>query len=328
MSNAIISRLGVVNNADPAGSEYTWAERTALFKDVFAGEVLTAFEETNVFSDLHMVRTISNGKSASFPATWKLDARYHVPGTPILGSNKLEIAERVIKIDDVLIADAFIYDLDDAMAHYDVRQIHSKELGAALSREYDKRVAQVLVNAARANGTTASSPGGSRLTNAAAKTDGEVLAGMIFGAAQVLDEKDIKEDGRFVVVKPAQYYLLAQTTKVLNRDWGGAGVYADGTVLRVAGVQIVKSNNLPTTDIDTSTAGEQNDYTGDFTTTAGIVATKEAAGTVKLMDLAMEMSGSDFHLMYHGTLMKASYAMGHGILRPECAVELATGALS
>lgn len=325
MANAIISRLGVVNAADPAGSAYTWAERTALFKDVFAGEVLTAFAEKNVFKDLHMERTISSGKSASFPATWKLDARYHVPGTPILGSNKLEIKERTIKIDDVLIADAFIYDLDDAMAHYDVRQIHSTELGAAMAREYDKRVAQVLVNAARASGNTASSFGGSRLTNANAKTDGEVLAGMIFSAAQVLDEKDVSEDGRFVVVKPAQYYLLAQTTKVLNRDWGGSGVYADGTVLRVAGVQIVKSNNLPTTDIASSIAGEQNDYTGDFTTTAGVVATRQAAGTVKLMDLAMEMSGSDFHLMYHGTLMKASQAIGHGILRPECAVELATG---
>lgn len=324
MANAIISRLGVVNAADPAGSEYTWEERTANFKDVFAGEVLTAFEETNVFSDLHLVRTISNGKSASFPATWKLTARYHTPGTPILGSNKLEIAERVIKVDDVLISDAFIYDLDDAMAHYDVRQIHSKELGASLAREYDKRVAQVLVNAARASGTTASSPGGTVLTNASAKTDGEVLAGMIFSAAQVLDEKDVKEDGRFAVVKPAQFYLMVQTTKLLNRDWGGAGVYSEGSIPKVAGVSIVKSNNLPSTNIASSIAGEQNDYTGDFTNTAAVVATKEAAGTVKLMDLAMEMSGSDFHLMYHGTLMKGSYAMGHGILRPECAVELAT----
>ena len=26
--------------------------------------------------------------------------------------------------------------------------------------------------------------------------------------------------------------------------------------------------------------------------------------------------------MYQGTLMAAKYAMGHGILRPECAVEI------
>lgn len=324
MANAVISRLGVVNNADPAGSSYTHEERTALFKDVFSGEVMTAFEETNVFEGLHMTRSIPNGKSASFPATWKLDARYHVPGTPILGSQKLEIAERIIKIDDVLLSDAFIYDLDDAMAHYDVRQIHSVELGRALAREYDERVAQVTINAARASGTTTTSPGGTTLTNSAAKTDGEILAGMIFNAAQVLDEKDVPDMGRYVAVKPAQYYLMAQTTKVLNRDWGGAGVYADGTVLKVAGVHFVKTNNLPTTNISASIAGEQNDYTGNFTTTAGVVFTNQAVGTVKLMDMSTEMSGSDFHLMYHGTLMKVSYALGHGILRPECAVELAT----
>lgn len=320
MANAIISQLGVENAATPSN----YAERVALFKDRFAGEVLTAFETATVFKDLHRTRTIENGKSASFPATWKLNARFHTPGTPILGSNQLEIKERRINIDDVIVADAFIYDLDDAMAHYDLTAIHSTELGQALARGYDQRVAQVIVNAARAAGTTTSSPGGTKLTNNAAKTDGQILAGMLFSAAQVLDEKDIPEGGRYAAMKPAQYYLLAQNTTVLNKDWGGSGVYADGTVLKVAGISFVKTNHLPTTNISASVSGEQNDYTGDFRNTAAVVFTEAAAGTVQLMDLNMEMSGSDFHLMYHGTLMKGSYAMGHGILRPECAVELAT----
>jgi len=323
MADLTLSRPGVVNAADPAGASYTYEERTALFKDVFAGEVLTAYEKACVFKELQLERTISNGKSASFPATWRLSARYHTPGTPILGSNKLEIKERIIKIDDLLIADAAIGDLEDAMTHYDVRQIHSTELGRAMAQEYDKRVAQVLVNAARASGNTASAPGGSRLTNAAAKTDGEVLASMIFNANQVLDEKDAPED-RYCTVKPAQFYLMVETTKLLNRDWGGAGSFSDATLPKVAGTRIVKTNNLPTTNIAASVEGENNDYTGDFTTTAGVVATKQAVGTVKLLDLKMDMSGNDFNVMYSATLMKASQAVGHGILRPECAVELAT----
>jgi len=51
---------------------------------------------------------------------------------------------------------------------------------------------------------------------------------------------------------------------------------------------------------------------------------KEAVGTVKLLDLAME---SEYDIRRQGTLMVAKYAMGHGILRPECAIELATGAV-
>ena len=44
-------------------------------------------------------------------------------------------------------------------------------------------------------------------------------------------------------------------------------------------------------------------------------------GTVKLMDMAME---SQYDIRRQGTLMVAKYAMGHGVLRPAAAVELAT----
>ena len=71
-----------------------------------------------------------------------------------------------------------------------------------------------------------------------------------------------------------------------------------------------------------ATAGENNTYHGDFSTTVALVMQKSAIGTVKLMDLAVERTSGDFEIMYQGTLMAAKYAMGHGILRPECAVEI------
>jgi hypothetical protein len=39
------------------------------------------------------------------------------------------------------------------------------------------------------------------------------------------------------------------------------------------------------------------------------------------MDLAME---TDYDIRLQGNLMVAKYAMGSGILRPECAIELKT----
>lgn len=55
MANMVPSRLG---QKDGAGSA------TALFLKVYGGEVLTAFEETNVMMERHVVRSISSGKSA------------------------------------------------------------------------------------------------------------------------------------------------------------------------------------------------------------------------------------------------------------------------
>jgi hypothetical protein len=50
----------------------------------------------------------------------------------------------------------------------------------------------------------------------------------------------------------------------------------------------------------------------------GILAgTREAIGTVKLLDLSVQ---SEYQIERQGTLMVARYAMGHGVLRPECAV--------
>ena len=295
----------------------------ALFMKVFTGEILAAFDETNVMKALHRERTISHGKSASFAVMWKANARYHTPGTPILGDNKILHSEKVINIDDLLIADTAIYDLDEAKNHYDVRSEYSKQLGAALAREYDKKTMQVSVLTARASGNVTGSPGGSVLTNANFATDGKVLAAGIFECAQIFDEKDIPSDGRIVLVSPAQYYLMAQETDLLNTLWHGSGVYADGTILKVADISIIKTNNLPKTNIAATITGEKNTYGGDFTNTVAVCFTREALGTVKLRDLSVQKTGADFNVVYQSTLFVAKYAMGHGILRPECSIELA-----
>ena len=281
---------------------------------MFGGEVLTAYEETNVFEMLQVVRNIQSGKSAQFPATWKVGASYHTPGAEIVGQTS-NVSERVIAIDDLLISDVFIPSIDEAKNHYDYRAEYSAQSGRALSKKYDQNVAQVTALAARASATVTGANGGSQLTNAGYATTGSTIAAGIFAAAQALDEKDIPENDRYAVVRPAQYYLMAQTTNVINRDWGGAGVYAEGTVLKVAGISIVKSNNVPSTNV----ASGPTAYRGDFSTTQGLVFQKGATGTVKLLDLSLEM---EYDMRRQGTLIISKYALGHGILRPECAVEL------
>lgn len=310
MSNATPSRLGQINQT---------GDENALFLKVYAGEVMTAFQETNVMGDKHLVRTITHGKSAQFPATWKTDAAYHTPGNELLGSQKVKHAERIINIDDLLVSDTFIANIDEAKNHYDVRSIYSVEQGRALARKYDKQLLQVGILAARASATISGAFGGSKLVNALFETDAETLVAGIFNAAQVMDEKDIPEEERFCFLKPKHYYMLAQFTKIMNRDWGGMGVYAEGKVIKVCNVTIVKTNNLPSTNISAET-GTQNTYNGDFTNTVALVMHKSAIGTVKLLDLAVE---SEYDIRRQGTLMVAKYAVGHGILRPECAIELA-----
>ena len=312
------SRLGQVDATGDA---------RALFLKVFAGEILTAYKNSTVTMDRHVVRTISSGKSAQFPASGIATAAYHTPGQSISDSangylSTIRHGERVINIDDLLIAATFIANIDEAMNHYDVRSIYSTELGTALALKMDGNVLRKFIGAARTNTGAFTGAGVGTVINAGATvaTTGSVLAAQIYAAGIALDQKNVPAEGRFAFVRPAQYGLLAQTTNVINKDWNGAGSYSDGSVLRIAGIEIVKTNQIPSTDeTGAAAAGDKNTYSLDYTNTVAVVAHKNAVGTVKLLDLAVE---SEYKIDLQGTLSVAKYACGHGVLRPECSVEI------
>lgn len=313
MANATVLNIGQVNGAGATD---------ALFLKVFSGEVLTAFETASVTRDKHFVRTISSGKSASFPATWKVTGGYHTPGAEIVGQTS-NVNERVITIDDLLVSSVFIPNIDEAKNHFDYRSVYSNETGVFLGTNWDKNVLQVGVLAARAAATVTGANGGTELTSATTlyKTVASDIVAGHYAAAQVLDEKDVAQSAkRYSFIKPAQYYLLAQLKDLVDRDYtAGNGDMAKAKVLEVAGIELVKTNNLPTTAVAAGPAA----YQGDFTKTAALIMTADAVGTLKLMDLSSEM---EYDMRRQGTLIVAKYAMGHGILRPECAVELKTTA--
>lgn len=268
-------------------------------------------------------RVIPHGKSASFLVYGSAKASYLPRGQKIEGSNKMLHSEVVINIDDVLVADVTILDVDEAMAYYEVRSEYSKQLGQALANEEDKNLIQLMCLAGRAAATQDDVKGGSQLTGAGADTDGQTLADIIFNARQIFKEKEVpyvKGEWAFLTT-PAMYSLLAMTKDIINKDWGGAGVYAEGTILRIAGFDIVETNHVPTTNI-TQKTGENNTYHGDFSNTLGVCVSKGAVGTVRLKDLTIEMTTGDYNIENQATLIVAKYLQGHGILEPRRAVEI------
>jgi hypothetical protein len=138
----------------------------------------------------------------------------------------------------------------------------------------------------------------------------------LFTAGQKMDEKNIPEEERYCFLKPALYNKLVQNTDLINTLWGGSGSISAGKVYEIAGFQLVKTNNYPTTNI---TGSANTAYDGNFTKSVALCMTPEAVGTVKLIDIATEMA---YDIRRQGTLIVAKYAMGHGILRPECSIEI------
>lgn len=288
----------------------------ALQLKIFGGEVITSFNANTVFQDKQMIREISSGKSAQFPATGKITAGYHTPGSEILGT-AIKHNERVIVIDDLLISHVFIANIDEAKNHYDVRAPYTDQLGDALAQAFDTNSAQVGYLAARASATITGQAGGTQVNKGATvATTASVIAAGLFTAAQTLDEANVPDKERYAFMKPAQYWLAAASTDLINKDWGGKGDIASGTFDSLAGLKIVKTNNLPNASVIST---GPTAYQGTFTDSVILVMNKSAIGTVRLLNLALE---SEYQIGKQGTLMVAKYAIGHGILRPQCAVEI------
>ena len=163
--------------------------------------------------------------------------------------------------------------------------------------------------------------GGGNEFNAQALVDG------FFEAASILDEKNVPKQGRHAVLSPRQYYALVSQvdTNILNRHFGnsqgnlnsGEGLY------EIAGITIKRSNNLPfMAGTVARVDGENNDYSGDFSSSCGLIYGRDAAAVVTSIGPQVQTTGSDVRAMYQGDIIIGRLAMGADWLNPAAAIEL------
>lgn len=297
----------------------------ALFKDQFIPELLTAFDAKRVMKNYVRSKTITKGKSASFPVLGQTGAKYIGVGDTLLGNQTIAHNEITINVDPFLVSDILIHELDVKLQEYDDRAEIVREMSRALANTEDKQLLQVGVLAARKGAIVEGGNGGTVLK---AGTDvgesGQKLAAAIYAAGVTMDEKDIPEEDRYAFVRPLQYAMLAQYEDIKNHDIG-TGSYSEGTTGKLNNIQVIKTNHLPKTNISQSTDATKpnNIYYGDFTKTAALVMNRQAVGTVSLQGLIVEPKWMLERLAH---LLTARILQGHGILRPDCAVEISAQA--
>ena len=241
------------------GAANSTGDRRALYLKLFSGEMFKGFEYNAIARDLVTKRTLKNGKSLQFIYTGHTKAEFHTPGNSILGNSDgaPPVAEKTITVDDLLISSAFVYELDETLAHYELRGEISKKIGYALAQKYDRLVFRAVARGARAASpitkTNFVEPGGTQIrvgTNNQA-SDAYVSASLInafYDAAAALDEKGVSSDGRVGVLNPRQYYELIQavgSNGLVNRDAQGTALQGGNGIIEIAGIKIFKSMNIP-----------------------------------------------------------------------------------
>ena len=241
------------------GQENLAGDKRALYLKLASGEMFKGFQHNTIARDLVMKRTLKNGKSLQFVYTGRLGSEYLTPGNSVLGNTDgaPPVAEKTITIDDLLVSSAFVFELDETLAHYELRGEITRKIGYALAEKYDRLIFRAISRGARQASPVAATnfkePGGTQIrvgatTNESDAFSSTALVTAFYDAAAAMDEKGVSSENRVAVLNPRQYYSLIQevgSNGLVNRDAQGTALQGGGGVIEIAGVKIFKSMNIP-----------------------------------------------------------------------------------
>ncbi|WP_435634300.1 hypothetical protein ACSC9U_18160 [Pseudomonas solani] len=333
MANATGQNIGKnqgkgVNNSD----------ELANFLKIFGGEVLTAFARRSVTMNKHMVRSIQNGKSASFPVMGRTKGYYLKRGENLDDKRgDIKHAEKVINIDGLLTADVMIFDIEEAMNHYDVRSEYSAQLGEALALAADGAVLAemaALCNLPAANDENIAGLGKAVVLpvgdKAALLADAEamgkaILKGLTTARAK-LTTNYVPASDRVFYTTPDNYSAILAALMPNSANYSALIDPETGNIRNVMGFEVIEVPHLTIGGAgdDLSGTNQKHAFPATATSTAkvaldsvvGLFNHRSAVGTVKLKDMALERAR---RANFQADQIIGKYAMGHGGLRPEAA---------
>lgn len=314
----------------PGAYQNDASDDSALYLEMFSGEVLSFFNEMNVMRPLLRSMSVGAGKSFQFPRIGKAEAVYHQRGENILeGSNYLEQIESTsltINVDKILLASCFVDDWDEAVKHFETRSEYARQLAAGLSRTTDTQLLRMVAKAA----SEASPFAGTLNTDAStgsvvqlSASGGDTILDSIVEAAEALCEKDVPMEDVTVVLSPKDFYALQRLDELASADFSAAGNSdrAAGTVFKAYGFRVAMSNRLTggLGDQAAPVTGEINDYTGNFSDVRALAFSADAVGSVIRKDVEIQ---NEYKIERQGTVLVARQQVGHGLLKQECAVKI------
>jgi len=324
------------NDFSLIGAQDSAGDERGLFLKVWSGEVLEVFQKMTVMLERVMFRDLTTGKNAQFPAVGSASVGYHSRGQNIFDPTngllaQVDFGERVIDVDRPLLALELVDELQEIINHYEVRAPLTRALARAHAEIVDKHLQRLLIVAATevdANQPNQDFPSNANHVITAATLSASELIKSFRTAAQRFDEADVPKDNRWVIVAPQTYYTLIDAAEgFTHRDVtaninGGLDV---GEVNSAFGFTILNSNVLP---VDNSTAtGTNEDTTGQVGETYVVDATNTLAvcfhpmclGSVRSMPITVDI---EWRSEYQAWAIIAKQAIGHGILRPEAAIQI------
>jgi hypothetical protein len=306
------------NNGTGTGA--TGAAQNALdradFAVKFSTDVLRYFQDTNIMKAKITNRSISEGKSESFPVVGNATAVDIANDGAELAVQNLKTTTREILIGDLTVSHSWITDLDKAMAHYDSQSAQSESIGRAIAKKVDQDVLVKLIAAGAIVDAATSLSAGLPVFDDDVFTDivsGTLSTGAgVYAAcvAAVTEEsnKDTVGESEFVF-RPSQYFMLLNNPAQTGLTWVNDPYAQSGKVPMLLGKKVSMSPHFPAlagSSIATTEVG-------------GVLFSKEAVGCLELMSINTRV---DYIPQRLSNLVVGKMAVGYGILNHGCAINI------
>ncbi len=266
---------------------------------IWAAVLLQALEKSLVYAAPGVVNRDYEGEIADAGDTVKITSISdpsigdYVPGTPLVRET-LTDAQRNLVIDQAKYFDFEVDDIDKRQAKGNVMPEALRRAAYKLKDIADQYVASFYTQINLANRFNTGTAVG--LTSADDAYDLLVDLGVL------LDEKNIMSEGRYAIAPPWFHGLIAKDPRFTSvADSGSDETLRNGTVGRIAGFTLKKSNNCP------------NPTGDDFVIQAGVdTAISYAEQINKVVPFSPEDS--------FGDAMKGLHLYGAKMIRPDHAV--------
>ena len=301
------------------------------FDEIWSPVLMTTFEEMNKLEGLYVKKQLNNGVSLKVPVIEEGTVSFIKTGGTI-PEEDVQHGSVLISIDDALTGSVSLFDDDKAAISYSFLETKVKNVAKKMAKLHTREIAANLVKAARGerNGGD-TNVGVVTNANTAIEIDGyagltlqERAVGIVASvakAAEALDLKDVKEDGRYFICNPTTYWLLFNNLDVLNSLYGTSASLENGKIKGFYGIEIIKSNAYGQNPSDKDGNYFTNvDYgTDGVDLSMGVVTTNEAVAQVELLSTKVE---EDRKPAQRKTVWYMSKVCGYGILRNDVAVEI------
>lgn len=210
--------------------------------EVWNAELLTTLERRYVFGQAGVTNRDYEGDIAQFGDTVHIGTLTdptiadYTKNVTVIDPETLTTTDQTLLIDQ---SKYFAFEVDDV----DMRQ--ARDGGQLLTRAATRSASGLASLADVFLATDMTTNAGSVLTAGTASTPDEAYL-VVLGLRLALDNNDVPEDGRFLVVSPNFYALILQDARFIDASqYGSNEPIRNAEVGRILGFSVMVSNNIP-----------------------------------------------------------------------------------